>query len=234
MKILVSGCSFTVGWAEPRANWPSRIHRSNIVKNLACAGAGNRYIGQSVVLELLQDREHYDLVLVMWSGLQRVDFLVNDFVYDAIDTNRASVDGLYCYAFFGDSYTHKHNQSLLRDTGKEIFKLSNEETLGCASLIEMINLQNFLKANSIPYRFMSYVNYWDDDDQVINLNFGVHKYLSCSQLAKHLDFDNFLFYNDSHDGFYEFAKDKNMIADDGFHPTLQAHIEWADFIREKL
>jgi len=81
---------------------------------------------------------------------------------------------------------------------------------------------------------MSYVNYWSDDDQVINLNFGVHKYLSCSQLAKHLDFDNFLFYNDSHDGFYEFAKDKNMIADDGFHPTLQAHIEWADFIREKL
>jgi hypothetical protein len=234
MKILASGCSFTAGWSEPRANWPSRIHRGDAVKNLAYAGAGNRYISQSIVIELLHNLEYYDLVLVMWSGLQRMDMMINNIVYDHLDSHKISVGGSYCYGFLGDAYSHKHNEVLLQSASKEMFKLSNEETLGCASLIEMINLQNFLKANSIPYRFMSYVNYWGDAAQVTNLNFGVHKYLSCSQLAKHLDFDNFLFYNDSHDGFYEFARDKNMIADDGFHPTLQAHIEWADFIREQL
>lgn len=234
MRILVSGCSFTVGWPEPRANWPARIDRRNTVKNLARAGAGNRYIGQSIMLEILQNRDHYDMVLVMWSGLQRIDTMVNNFVYDSLDTNHGSVDGLYCYGFFGDAYSHRHDPSVLRSASKEMFKIGNEETLGCASLIEMIALQDFLKASSIPYRFMSYVNYWGNDEQVTNLNFGVHKYLSCSQLAKHIDLDCFLFYNDSHDGFYEFAQENSMISEDGFHPTLQAHIEWADFIREKL
>ena len=234
MKILASGCSFTAGGPNAGENWASRIDRHNTVKNLAWSGAGNRYIGQSIMIEMLRNQGQYDLVLVMWSGLQRLDILINDFVYDSLDNNRSSVDGLYCYGLLGDSYSHKHDQSILKTPARELFKISNEETLGCASLIEIINLQSFLKSKSIPYKFMSYVNYWGNDAQVTNLNFGVHKYLSTSQLAEHIDFDQFLFYNDSYDGFYEFSRQKEMIADDGFHPTLQAHIEWADFIREKL
>lgn len=235
MRILASGCSFTAGWEEPGANWPSMIGKRNIVKNLAQANAGNRYIAQSVQLELLNHAHEFDIVLVMWSGLQRLDIMINDWVYDALDSHHTCVDGMYCYSHLGDAYSHKHAPSLVRNTAKSIFQITNEEINACNSLLEMINLQNLLEINKIDYRFMSYVNYWNTESKLPNLNFGIYKYPSCQQLAKKINFDKFLFYNDSMDGFYEFAEQNNMIdTSDHFHPSRQAHQEWATFIREKL
>jgi len=231
MKILASGCSFTAGNGLTE-NWVSHISRQHIVKNLAKAGAGNQYISNSIQIEY---EPSFDIVLVMWSGLTRIDLTVNNFVFDMLsNSNKAILAGNYGYAFVGDAYTHKHNESLLSTVGKEIFKISNEETLACNSIINMISLQNFLKVQKIPYRFMSYVNYWDNKDTHANLNFGIYKYQSCQDLVERLDFDNFVFYNDRRDGLYEFAVENNLLDADGFHPNLTAHVEWAKFLREKI
>lgn len=232
MKILASGCSFTAGGRNPGENWVSHISRQHVVKNLAKAGAGNRYISDSIQIEY---QPTYDIVLVMWSGLTRVDMMINALVFDMLsERNKEMLAGNYGYAFIGDIYSHKHTEPLLASVGKEIFKINNEESLGCESLINMINLQSFLKAKKIPYRFMSYVNFWHNKEKTANFNFGIYKYHSCQTLAQNLDFNNFIFYNDQQDGLYEFAVENNLLDKDGFHPNLTAHIEWAKLIREKL
>ena len=70
-NLLVNGCSFSRG---PNS-WPYFLSNVNLV-NLAQAGAGNTYIHETTIAELSQRK--YDLVIVMWTGIPRIDFKVND------------------------------------------------------------------------------------------------------------------------------------------------------------
>jgi hypothetical protein len=234
MKILASGCSFTAGWPGIGENWACSINKRSYVNNIGVSGAGNSFINQSITYELVDKPNFYDIVLVMWSGLQRVDLPLSKETYRLLEHSKHKVNDHY-WGLVGDVVSHAHQpEQVLKSFGKDYFSLTDEETLGCQSLLNMISLQNFLKAQSIPYRFMSYVNYWNSKDQVTNLNFGIYKYESCSKLAKQLDFSNFLFYNDNQDGFYEFAVQQNLIDLDNFHPNLQAHREWGAWINERI
>ena len=234
MKILVSGCSFTAGGPNAGENWACYIKKKAYVENIGIAGAGNGYINQSTIVELISRPDFYDIVLVMWSGLQRYDVLFSRETYKTLEYGKV-VNAGYHWGLVGDWVSHAHHpESTMRDIGKMHFSLTDEETLGCQSLLNMICLQNFLKAKNIPYKFMSYVNYWNDKDTITNLNFGVYKYQSCRKLAEQLDFSNFLFYNNDHDGFYEFSKERGLIGSDKFHPNLQAHQEWGAWIEEKI
>lgn len=234
MKILASGCSFTAGGPNAGENWACYIKKRAYVKNIGVASAGNTYINQSTILELINQPDFYDIVLVMWSGLQRYDLLFSRETYKTLNHSK-TVNSERHWGLVGDCVTHAHQPDLImKDTGKIYFSLTDEETLGCQSLLNMISLQDFLKVRNIPYKFMSYVNYWNDKDTITNLNFGVYKYQSCRKLAEQLDFSNFLFYNNDHDGFYEFSKELGLIGSDKFHPNLQAHREWGAWIEENI
>lgn len=76
-KLLVSGCSFTKGnsWAKFLSN-----HLGVDLINLAVDGAGNRHIANSIILYLEQnqiDKEN-TVIIVMWSGITRRDWIVED------------------------------------------------------------------------------------------------------------------------------------------------------------
>jgi hypothetical protein len=68
MRIAVSGCSFTYN------SWPNFLDFHWQVTNLAWPGAGNKYIADSIIHATSINT--YDLVLVMWSGITRLDFPV--------------------------------------------------------------------------------------------------------------------------------------------------------------
>ena len=73
-NVLVNGCSFSRG----PMSWPYYLqfeYGFNLV-NLAQAAAGNLYIHNSTISEL--GCRKYDLVLIMWSGLDRVDCQVDN------------------------------------------------------------------------------------------------------------------------------------------------------------
>lgn len=179
------------------------------VTNLGYPGAGNEYIAESTIYELLNC--NYDCVLIMWSGLQRVDLRVDKL---------AVVDDI-CPL---EDITYKPIGDLLGSPKyREIFVVGNELTRGYKSLMEMIKLQNYLKNNNVKYYFMSYVNYWNDAEQLPNRNFGVYKYPLTSKLANSLDFSRFIFANDSKDCLYELAcKTDGGLAEDNFHPSGKA------------
>lgn len=234
MKILASGCSFTAGGPNAGENWPTMMSRRHYVNNLAVSGAGNDYICRSTMHELASNLKFYDLVLVMWSGIQRRDIMLGQMAYNIIKHSKHNVSGGR-YGFVGDAYTHNYSpEPQYKNYGKEYFKLSDEESLAHETLINMVSLQSFLKQIGVPYKFFSYVNYWNNRDSIKDLNFGLTKYQSCQSLYDQLDFDNFVFYNSQRDGLYEFAVENNLLDEDGFHPSIKGYQAWADWVKVKL
>jgi hypothetical protein len=113
----------------------------------------------------------------------------------------------------------------------EMYKVSSELSLAHINLMEIVKLQNFLKAKGIPYRFMSYVNYWGSGTNISpNGDFGVGAFPELQPLIQDIDFTHWIFSNAQQDGIYEMAKDADDFMPDGFHPGAATHQRWAEFI----
>jgi hypothetical protein len=205
MKFLTSGCSFS--------GWHSWLEPYGETKNLGLAGAGNQYISESVIIEQTINDIEYDCVLVMWSGLQRQDYIVDPLV----DINNLPVYNDVRYLPAGDLLVEK--------TFKEITKKGNECTRAIKSLLEMIKLQNYLQNKKQKYYFMSYVNYWNKEDYLINRNFGIYRYDILAKLASQLDFSRFIFGQDKK-CLYEVCLEKQLLGEDNFHPNYQGLEFW--------
>jgi hypothetical protein len=165
-NLLVSGCSFT---HEPNNEWypfawPSIFAGdSNMdVVNLAIPGAGNDHIARSVILHLEKNKPdpHDTLVIVMWSGIGRFDWIT--------DTSLSRFKDVYPFEYHYDNHNElvlagnwwnlpknqKLNQSLL-----EYSKYQSDYSFALTSWLAMKNLSNYLVLNGYRHYYTSYVDY---------------------------------------------------------------------------
>jgi hypothetical protein len=250
MNVLVSGCSFT-HWPESPGSpknvcWPAPLAdlRPDLqIVNLAEPGAGNQYIANSVVRHVLEHPGQVDMVLVMWSGVSRLDFLTdlsdpawhalfdNYGFYRRIETCPNKLGYIFSGGFYGPWMQNSDTTALFR----QMYKVSNHLSLAHANIIEMVKTQFFLKALGIPYRFMSYVNYWHSGDTCSpNGDFGVLKFPELAPLINSIDWSNWIFANDQQDGIYEMAKTANDYNGDRFHPGASTNLQWAKLVSSCL
>ena len=231
MKILTSGCSFT----SDQYAWPDRLKElGHTINNLGLAAAGNRYISESIISELILNKKQYDYVLVMWSGLIRLDFLVDADIIAMYPNHlfrTKKITDNFGFVTSGATPDNSHPASIR--IKKETELITNYESRAYQSLLEIIKLQSFLKCNNVSYKFMSYVNYWNNEDSIINFNFGIKQFKSLSTLVDNIDFSKFIFYNDNKDGIYEMSKLK-LLSPDKFHPSKDGHIVWGNFVNDKI
>jgi hypothetical protein len=246
MKILVSGCSFTQ-WPEfpggPNICWPRWLQEampSWEIKSLAEAAAGNQYITNSITDELLQDTS-YDTVIVMWSGVSRLDYLTDisnpdwNSLFDSYGFYRRMDNGTLGYIFSGGEMGTWFRNPVAHKMFNEMYKVSSHATLAYINLMEMVKLQNLLKAKGKKYYFMSYVNYWNDLEHVSpNGDFGVMAMPEVRHLIKEFEFHRWIFLNDSKDGIYELSKQHNSFKPDNFHPSDEMQQLWAARILERI
>lgn len=250
MKTFISGCSFTHWPAEPGSErnicWPAHLHHhlSSIdITNVAEPGAGNRYIADSVVQAICNQPDTYDMILVMWSGVSRLDFLTNltdpdwgdlydDYgFYRRVDSCPNTLGYIFSGGQLGPWFRHAASTPLFR----EMYKVSDHLSLAYQNLIEIVKCQEFIKSKNIPYKFMSYVNYWNDQTNLSpNGDFGVYAHPEVSHLIKSIDFENWIFLNDSKDGIYEMAKAADDYHGDRFHPGITTHQQWAKIVADRL
>jgi len=232
MKLLVSGCSFT---ASNFWTLPLKINHT-IVKNLAVPSAGNNYIANSIMFE---DLDSYDCAVVMWSGITRLDALVEDISYFSRYSYKKNIDANNGYICAGSRLGGwngcDRHYNLLKGLFEEQFKTKSDENLATLSLLEIIKLQNFLKVNNKQYLFCTYLNYWkkDKDWKSRDGDFGVNNILGLSKFIKQIDFSNWIF-TEGFDGYYEIAKENNFFEKDGHHPNLKAGMIWGNLINERL
>jgi len=245
MNILISGCSFTQ-WPDfpggPNICWPRYFQELNPADqcySVAEAAAGNQYICDSIIRSVLKNRP--DHVLVMWSGVSRLDYLTSiedpawNELFDSYGFYRRLPDNKLGYIFSGGGVGTWNNHPVAKQMFKEMYKVSSELSLGTINLMEMVKLQNFLVAKKIPYHFMSYVNYWSTEERVSkNGDFGVYRYPDLQFLVDELDFSRWIFTNEQKDGVFELAKELDSWQDDKFHPGAEAQSKWAQIITERI
>jgi len=176
MKILTNGCSFSRG---PTA-WPNHIAKwmSADLVNLAQAGAGNTYVSRSTMTEL--QKRSYDLVLIMWTGLERIDIQVEDIdLFDSTpytskyQSSRNDWPEKIVWPVNDQDYVEKnwvfgcgHINSdpfvLKSQLFEQQYKYQGLENHAARSFLDILGLQSYLRCRSIPYAFSFYKNYVTD------------------------------------------------------------------------
>jgi hypothetical protein len=244
MKILVSGCSFTQ-WPEypggPNICWPKFLKEINPeyeITSVAEAAAGNQYICDSVIRATAE--KSYDQVLVMWSGVSRLDYLTSlsdpawEELFNSYGFFRRIPNAELGYIFSGGQMGTWFKNPVAHKMFYEMYKVSSPLSLATINLQEIVKLQGHLKSKNIPYRFMSYVNYWTHGtDLSPNGDFGVLDYPELNYLLREIDFSQWIFGEDNR-CIYDIAKDMNNFQADGFHPGDDAQRRWAELINRVI
>ena len=220
-NLVVSGCSFTHeppncspwSWANMCGDWTDME-----VHNLTIPGAGNDHISKSIILYL--EKNKFDpadtLVLAMWSGVGRIDWIADKslskfsneypFTYD-YDNNNELVLG-------GNWWNTRGARPLLK-TLIEYSKYQSESTFALHSWLAMKNLSNYLKANNFEYYFTSFVSYNNTNIKVDALTVNFFKELEKINLS--IDQSDWLKLND--ENYYgNWARERKFLDSDDFHP----------------
>ena len=231
MKILVNGCSFSRG----PISWPYYLKgltdkTGQSIINLAQAAAGNTYIHDTTMRIL--EKEKFDLVLIMWTGIHRIDQQIvltdmnrfettysskyqsslNDWPEKIVDpfNDQTLVEKNW---LFGGGVLNGETSSELNRLFKEAYSTMGDEEFVNQFIVKIIGLQNTLKQLAIPYAFSFYQDY------VEQIN---HSTL--------IDWDNCIV----NDNISDIAKKLNSYENDGYHPGLEANQKWADCVVEHL
>jgi len=246
MKVLISGCSFT-SWplypSGPNICWPKHLQElrpQDEIELLAEPAAGNQYICESVIRSVLHSKP--DHVLVMWSGVSRLDYLTSledpawERMFDSYGFYRRVPPGdKLGYMFSGGHVGTWFANPVAVQMFRQMYKVSSQLSLGHINLMEMVKLQNFLQSKQIPYHFMSYVNYWNHEPQVSrNGDFGVLAHPELKFLVDELDFDRWIFADSNRSCIYDVARQLDDFRDDRFHPGDRAHAQWAKLVNQYL
>ena len=225
--LLVNGCSFTQG----QHSWPNHLQRfkQNQIVNLSCSGAGNTYIHESTI-NALSRSSAYQAVLVMWSGVTRIDTRVSDitrfqnswynskYSSEHNDWPEKIVEPVNDQDFvdkdwvFGLGETNRDKAVTQSGLFSGFYKHMEISQFVFHFLIKLISLQNTLKVMKLPYCFMFYMSY--------------QKYLQCfPELCKLVDWNNVYL----EQNIFDIAQTNNDI-DSTNHPGPDTHKKWADIV----
>jgi len=227
-NVLVNGCSFSRG----PGSWPYHLQKKlnfNLV-NLAQAAAGNFYIHNTTVSEIVQ--RPYDLVIIMWSGFERVDVQVEDISlfqqtkYTSYFQSKLNDwPEKIVYPINDQDYVEKNWVLASGNTDEYLrsikfadtyYRYVGREQAVQQNLIHMISLQSILKQMNIPYLFTFYRNY---TPTLVN-----------HFLFPQLDADNM--YTDQN--IEDIAHKYKSFEPDKVHPGHMAHKMWADLLEIRL
>lgn len=219
-NLIVSGCSFTYNNHDTAAvTWPYYLRDlGNFEQVYDCSmpGAGNHHISNT--LQWALDNNNLDpkesLVIVMWSGNDRDDYICPDsnisgypFRVKYSNTVSSGITGGLDVKANGNTVKGLKNFSLCKDY----------ESRSIENYLFIRSLWNFLTVNGYQFIFLDYL-----DRNLISrtLDFDIRKYLPDTIKQK---FNQMMTpITDP----YEWAIRHNLLTDDDFHPSPDGHLSW--------
>ena len=259
--LLAFGCSFTgdIGKAFTDEGF---LHPSNEVKkqkegnagywsqtlmhltqrnllNFGCGGVGNYYIASriyntftSVNLNIVRYTHVNPIVVVMWTGMDRVDRMVSkeEFpLYDKIQSKSPSLvrDGWLHSATPPQGYIGMGGlPEYVERYWTNYYKMFHtEQDSYNQTLQHMLGVQQFLTNRNIPYLFLTYKD-------IFTGRYG--KYEETKSLENAINWDKFHFPNAEYGGMLEWVQaNEDLIdpwAEDGKHPSKESHKKFAEYL----
>lgn len=229
MNILINGASISAEYHS----WPYHIQKSLNCEmtNLSMPSCGNDYVHDTTISEI--GLRKYDLVLVMWPAVSlRTDWKVSDitqFGYDSWTSthhgnNTEHREHIERDWVFGGCHVVEERQnvppemrSLVSRFFSDYYSIVKPPQLMRTALIKMITLESVLKAQGIPYVFMTTA--------------PQKSFERFSHLEKMIDQSNY--FNDEH--IMTYCKRLGFLdPSDETHPTETGHKAFADLLLEHL
>lgn len=227
-NLLVSGCSFTFNNGVEPYSWPHVLGKElglNVI-NLSIPGAGNAHISNSIMLALERSelKPEDTLVMAMWSGIGRIDWIADNELSRFSD----SYPFTYNYDEFSELVAGGHwwnikNPSRVQTALIEYSKFQSEKSLTLQSWLAMKNLYNYLKVNGFEYHCTSFMNIFVDGagSDAVTVN-----YLKEIDSLK-LELDGEVWLPLAADNYLgDYCKKKNLLWEDNYHPNWLGQIEW--------
>lgn len=224
-NIIVSGCSFTYNNHETSAvTWPYYLRDLggfDQVYDTSMPGAGNYHISNSLIWALESDQldPEKSLVIVMWSGADRDDYItpssnINEYPFGFNYSKNVSS------AITGGSHPAAGGNTL--ESARHFFATKTNESRSIENYLYITNTWNYLQNNG--YRFV-FLNWCDSDlpSRAPN-HFDIKKHLP-TQARKNLE-NMIVSVTDP----YEFALKNDLLWDDDFHPSPTGHLTWTKTI----
>jgi hypothetical protein len=214
-KILVtSGCSFTnCNNLSLASNWPGYVRDRcgfEYCVDLSYPGVGNEYIANSVLnyVDALSIEQRKEIILiVMWSGLDRLETLTKD-----LSKTAPSIDGIeYRRANHGNNISNELSAAEVWRSWKNI-----------------VFLDSYLCMQNIQYAFTSYVNLLDPPffpKRDLTPHFFGNLSKDKLQTLKSMPW-----LHNHQDCLFEYCFKNDHLSSDLFHPNYQGGYNWTDYV----
>jgi hypothetical protein len=219
-NLVVSGCSFTYNNHETSAvTWPYYLRDlGGFEQVLDCSfpGAGNSHISDSLIwgLEIDQPDPAESLVVVMWSGNDRDDYICPS-------SNQKFYPFEFKYAdhvFAGiTSGTHPSNDGNTIKAFKEFSLTKTPESRAIENYLYIVKTAHYLKSQG--YKFM-FLNFCDPALPSRTQNLDIKQYL---QNSAQTTLESLI---QPITDPYRYAVKNDLLSDDDFHPSPDGHLKW--------
>jgi len=228
-NLVVSGCSFTNNFNPQHVHtWPYYLRDLGGFQQVwdgSCSGAGNNHIARSIVAGIeLGDFDPADtLVVVMWSGYDRDDFLVDPKVVDQSNLTTAPQD-----------YFNYTNEVALGMTGgllgagnllvglENIKKIKNPQSRALENYIVIQSLAGYLDSRNYRYVFTEF----STPGTMQDTNFDPVAHLPQKLQQPFTKLVRSLTPNLGDWSLPELAYYKEHKGGDGYHPDSDQHLSW--------
>ena len=227
-KLLVSGCSFTHNNYHTPCTWGNNlaVWAGLDIYNLGIPGAGNTHIKNSIILWIEKNQpDPADLlIIVMWSGIERVDWITGP----ELSNFKNSYPFTYNYSestelvLGGNWWADDPNRSIVVKTLIDYTKFQNEQSLAMTSWLAMTQLTDYLKQRGYTFYYTAWQNLWSPGDGANQwTDYGVE----LEKLGLALDIAPWLFFDHSK-YLGTWVRKHNYLMEDNLHPTRIGHEVW--------
>lgn len=195
------------------------------------AGSGNVAIAERVLHEI--SKAHYDRVIVIWSGVNRVDIPIPIYLhrtFPQLDNGQFKYDYFsvmdpviwYHSGGIGTSGADQSCPTVIRNYFRECYVGASEEYLSTLTLSSIARVQTILNGLNIPY-LMSWIY------NPLNSNNDAILNSSCGPLKLDNKYSNMIDWNRINlTTCYEWCKQHNFLQPDQFHWTPDGARTWFD------
>ena len=213
-KTLIAGCSY--------------VHKLKFVKQInqnqysiqGSGGAGNQAIAARVIHEL--SRQQFDQVIVLWSGINRLDMPVPLPLHQTFDYNFVDVVGniaWYHSGGIGCSGQSLESPRTVKQYFDTLYVGADQDYLSELTLHSILSVQALLTAQNIPYK-MCFI--YDVHNSRPGQHEASHGTLSkTSPMYSQIDWSAF-----GAEPPWEWAMTKSKLDHTGYYPTNDAFFEW--------
>lgn len=242
--VLVAGCSFA-GVVTGQSDTAINLNQKRF-KFFDSSAAGNKAIAARIRYELLRDS--YDHVIVLWSGINRIDMPVSSETHTKTPNNYKYISVMEDWVWYhsggiaGSWQSDDVCPAAIKSQFRQEYLHQTARSATDTTLLAIIETQDLLETHKINYT-MSFIydihqSYDDTVDKVTNTKYrtiGFDRWplwLSLEHCLGKVDATSGLYNMVNWDKFnnttppFEYCAKRDLQQIDKFHPTPVGMIEW--------